>query len=186
VTGSSAAPDGEEPAGPAEVSAERRDEVRAVVERVSGWAAGREDVGGVLLVGSWARGGARAHSDVDLVLLTTEPGRYADDEAWVRELALGEVIRNRAWGPVTEWRHRTASGLEVEVGIGPVGWARTDPVDDGTRRVVTDEVRLLHDPLGLLGALVEACGRSVQVSSVPASLPKSRSGSGGGPATSRP
>jgi uncharacterized protein len=186
VTGSSAVPDGEEPAGPAEVSAERRDEVRAVVERVTGWAAGREDVGGVLLVGSWARGGARAHSDVDLVLLTTEPGRYADDEAWVRELALGEVIRNRAWGPVTEWRHRTASGLEVEVGIGPVGWARTDPVDDGTRRVVTDGVRLLHDPLGLLGALVEACGRSVQVSSVPASLPKSRSGSGGGPATSRP
>ncbi|MEU9671251.1 nucleotidyltransferase domain-containing protein [Streptomyces bobili] len=67
--------------GPAEVSAERRDEVRAVVERVTGWAAGREDIGGVLLVGSWARGAARAHSDVDLVVLTTEPGRYAGDEA---------------------------------------------------------------------------------------------------------
>ncbi|MFF8195501.1 nucleotidyltransferase domain-containing protein [Streptomyces bobili] len=172
--------------GPAEVSAERRDEVRAVVERVTGWAAGREDVAGVLLVGSWARGAARADSDVDLVVLTTEPGRYADDEAWVRQLALGEVIRNRAWGPVVEWRHLAASGLEVEVDIGPLGWARTDPVDAGTRRVVTDGARPLHDPRGLLGALVEACGRSAQVSSVPASLPKSRSGSGGGPATSRP
>ncbi|MEV4232224.1 nucleotidyltransferase domain-containing protein [Streptomyces bobili] len=35
----------------------------------------------MLLVGSWARGAARAHSDVDLVVLTTEPGRYAGDEA---------------------------------------------------------------------------------------------------------
>ncbi|MFD5271472.1 nucleotidyltransferase domain-containing protein [Streptomyces sp. NPDC058335] len=172
--------------GPAGLSVERRDEVRAVIERVTGWAAGRADVGGVLLVGSWARGAARADSDVDLIVLTTEPGRYADDEAWVRELALGEVIRNRVWGPVTEWRHITASGLEVEVGIGPLDWARTDPVDGGTRRVVTDGALSLHDPRGLLGALTAACGRSAQVSSVPASLPKSRSGSGGGAATSRP
>ncbi|MFE7646031.1 nucleotidyltransferase domain-containing protein [Streptomyces phaeoluteigriseus] len=178
--------DEEERAEPAEVSAERRDEVRAVIERVTGWAAGREDVGGVLLVGSWARGAARADSDVDLVVLTTEPGRYAHDGVLARELALGEVIRNRAWGPVTEWRHITASGLEIEVGIGPVDWARTDPVDGGTRRVVTGGARPLHDPRGLLGALIEACGRSAQVSSVPASLPKSRSGSGGGSATSRP
>ncbi|MFJ4695882.1 nucleotidyltransferase domain-containing protein [Streptomyces sp. NPDC088766] len=172
--------------GPAAVSAERRDEVRSVVRRVTGRAAGREDVVGVLLVGSWARGAGRADSDVDLVVLTAEPGRYVAEDAWGRDLALGELIRNRAWGPVTEWRYVTASGLEVEVGIGPADWARTDPVDAGTRRVVTDGARPLHDPQGLLGALVRACGGSAQVSSEPASLPKSRSGRGGGAATSRP
>ncbi|MET9502727.1 nucleotidyltransferase domain-containing protein [Streptomyces sp. NPDC006622] len=178
--------DEEKRAGAAGVSAQRREEVRAVIERVAGWAATREDVAGVLLVGSWARGAARADSDVDLVVLTTGPGRCTAEDGLVRELALGELIRNRAWGPVTEWRYVTASGLEVEVGIGSLDWARTDPVDAGTRRVVTDGARPLHDPQGVLEALIQVCGRSGQVSSVPASLPKSWSGSGGGAARSRP
>ncbi|MEU8654967.1 nucleotidyltransferase domain-containing protein [Streptomyces sp. NPDC048737] len=66
--------------GPAGVSAERRDEVRSVVRRVTRWAAGREDVVGVLLVGSWARGAGRADLDVDLLVLTVEPGRYVAED----------------------------------------------------------------------------------------------------------
>lgn len=43
-------------------------------------------------------------------------------------------------------------------------WARgaraaTDPVDPGTRRVVGDGLRILHDPDGLLARLLEACSR---------------------------
>ncbi|WP_406010148.1 hypothetical protein OG440_31650 [Streptomyces sp. NBC_00637] len=52
----------------------------------------------------------------------------------------------------------TASGLEVEVGVGSARWARTDPVDEGTRRLVTDGARPLYDPAGILGALIRACG----------------------------
>ncbi|MEU2285108.1 nucleotidyltransferase domain-containing protein [Streptomyces sp. NPDC013178] len=139
------------------VSVERETEVREVVERVTRWAEKRSDVAGALLVGSYARGAARPDSDVDLVVLTTQPSRYAEDEEWVRELALGEVVRVQAWGPVTEWRHVTASGLEVEVGIGPTDWARTDPLDAGTRRVVMDGARLLYDPAGVLATLIRAC-----------------------------
>ncbi|MFF8972554.1 nucleotidyltransferase domain-containing protein [Streptomyces sp. NPDC014995] len=144
-------------ASTAGVSAERRDEMREVEDRVTRWAAGRRDVVGVLLVGSWARGTARADSDVDLVVLTTEASRYAADDAWLREPALGEVIRVQAWGPITEWRHVTASGLEVELNIGSPDWARTEPVDAGTRRVVSDGARILHDPAGVLAELVRAC-----------------------------
>ncbi len=36
-------------------------------------------------------------------------------------------------------------------------WAGTEPVDPGTRRVVTDGVRVLHDPEQLLADLVRAC-----------------------------
>ncbi|MGV9942997.1 nucleotidyltransferase domain-containing protein [Streptomyces sp. NPDC003401] len=178
--------DGERRTDPAGLPAERRDEARSVVRWVTAWAAGREDVVGVLLVGSWARGAGRAGSDVDLVVLTAEPGRYAAEDTRVREPALGDVVRNRTRGPLTAWWCVTACGLEVEAGTGPADRARTDPVDAGTRRVVTDGARPLHDPWGLLGALVRACGRSAQVSSEPASLPKSRSGRGGGAATSRP
>ncbi|MFD7135626.1 nucleotidyltransferase domain-containing protein [Streptomyces sp. NPDC059894] len=140
------------------MSPQRRAEVRTVVERVTAWALGRSDVVGVLLVGSWARGAARPDSDVDLVVLTTRAAGYPDDDAWLRELALGEVVRVEAWGPVTEWRQVTASGLEVEVNIGSPDWARTDPVDAGTRRVVRDGARVLLDPAGMLGRLLRACG----------------------------
>ncbi|WP_062646535.1 nucleotidyltransferase domain-containing protein [Streptomyces maremycinicus] len=145
-------------ADPAGVAPEREAETRRVVDRVTRWAGNRSDVVGLLLVGSCARGTARPDSDVDLVVLSTAPAKYAEDGGWARELALGEAIGVAERGPVTEWRYATASGLEVEVGVGPAHWARTDPVDAGTRRVVTDGAVPLYDPAGILGALIRACG----------------------------
>ncbi|MEU5253785.1 nucleotidyltransferase domain-containing protein [Streptomyces longwoodensis] len=142
---------------PAALPPQRAAEIDDVVDRVTAWCADREDVVGLLLVGSCARGAARPDSDVDLVLLTTAPSRYLLEDAWVADLRLGEVIRTRSWGPVTERRCRTASGLEVEVAVGPPEWASTGPVDPGTRRVVADGARVLHDPAGVLAALVAVC-----------------------------
>lgn len=53
---------------------------------------------------------------------------------------------------LTERRLRLASGLEVEVCIGHPSWAETDPVDAGTRRIVSDGIRVLWDPYLRLGA----------------------------------
>lgn len=145
-------------ADPAVVAPEREAEMLHVVDRLTRWAESRSDAVGLLLAGSCARGAAGPDSDVDLLLLSTDPGRYAAGDTWRGEPWLGEVVRTRAWGPVTEWRYVTASGLEVEVGVAAADWARTDPVDDGTRRVVTDGVRALHDPAGILGRLIRACG----------------------------
>ncbi|MEH0581831.1 MULTISPECIES: nucleotidyltransferase domain-containing protein [Streptomyces] len=139
------------------VSPEREAEMRQVVDRVTRWAANRSDVVGLLLVGSCARGAARPDSDVDLVVLSTATDQYAADDAWARELSLGELVRVQEWGPITEWRYVTGSGLEVEVGVGSPDWARADPVDDGTRRVVTDGARPLYDPAGILRELIQAC-----------------------------
>src|SRR5690349_11438868 len=135
---------------------ERLAEVEDVVDRVRRWAADRPDVVGLLLVGSYARSAARPDSDVDLVLLTTDVDGYADD-TWTGGLSLGAPVRVRSWGAVTERRFVSASGLEVEINVGPAGWADTEPVDSGTRRVVTDGARVLHDPSGLLAALVDVC-----------------------------
>lgn len=173
-------------AEPAGVSPEREAEMRRAVDRVTRWAANRSDVVGLLLVGASARGAARPDPDLDLVVLSTTPARYAEDDVWTREPALGEAIRVQGRGPLIAWRCLTGSGLEVEVGVGSAHWARTDPVDAGTRRVVTDGARTLYDPAGILGALIRACVRGAQLSSVPASRPKSWSGSGGGVPRSRP
>ena len=138
------------------LSPERIAEATRVIEGVTAWAARRPDVVGLLLVGSYAREAARPDSDIDLVLLTTDEDRYADN-TWVRDLAIGDLIRVRSWGAVTERRFRTRTGLEVEINIGTPGWAGTDPVDPGTRRVVSDGARALHDPTAAVDNLIGNC-----------------------------
>lgn len=138
------------------VTPERAAEMAGVVERVTRWAEERADVVGLLLVGSYARGATRPDSDVDLVLLTTDEDRYADN-AWTGDVGIGELIRVQSWGAVTERRFVTASGLEVEINIGSPDWARLDQVDPGTREVVSDGARPLYDPTAALAALMDAC-----------------------------
>ncbi len=149
-------PDEQTGDAPAGIPRERAAEADDVVARVTRWTADRPDVVGLLLVGSYARDAARPDSDVDLVLLTTDQARYAD-HTWADDLALGALIRIRSWGPVTERRFVTASGLEVEFNIGSPAWASVDPVDPGTYRVVTGGARPLHDPTGALAELLDSC-----------------------------
>jgi uncharacterized protein len=89
-------------------------------------------------------------------VLTSGPDRYLDDDDWAADLGATRVLATRAWGPLTERRLLLEDGLEVEVGVTGPGWAATDPVDPGTRRVVSDGLRILHDPDGRLAALARA------------------------------
>jgi uncharacterized protein len=130
--------------------------IERVLERAVAWARQQPDIRGLALVGSWARGTARADSDVDLVVLTSHPDRYLADDDWTAALGDAEVLRTQAWGVLTERRLLLEGGLEVEVGITGPTWATTDPVDPGTRLVVTDGLRILHDPDGRLAALADA------------------------------
>lgn len=139
-------------------SADRRREVERLLERATAWAEARDDVMALALVGSWARDDAHAGSDVDLIVLTTARAAYAERVDWIDGLAPGATLdRTAEWGTILERRLLLPSGLDVEVGVGPPSWAETSPVDPGTRRVVRDGLRALHDPGGLLAALVSAC-----------------------------
>ncbi|WP_344319136.1 nucleotidyltransferase domain-containing protein [Nocardia ninae] len=141
---------------PTAISPERIAAINEFIDRVTRWAAGRDDVVGLLLVGSCARNAARPDSDIDVVVLTTAESRYTDT-AWAGELELGTLIRTRSWGPINEQRFATAAGLEVEINVGTPDWAVTDPVEPGTLRVITDGARPLHDPAGILDNLLSAC-----------------------------
>jgi predicted nucleotidyltransferase len=142
------------------VTEERADEVRTLLATLRGWAQGRPDVVAVGLAGSWARGDARMDSDVDVVLLTEDRAPYLEDEAWVYEMGGVGLVWTRRWGTATERRFALPSRLEVELVVVPPSWAATDPVDEGTRRVVADGVSVLYDPKGILARLLDACGRS--------------------------
>lgn len=110
------------------------------------------------LCGSWAAGRPTMTSDVDLVVLTGHRPALVQDPGWaVAAAGGGRVVRRQDWGgALTEVRVRRPAGLEVELGVADLVWAAVDPVDPGTAEVVADGFAVLHDPGGLLEALVAA------------------------------
>lgn len=109
------------------------------------------------LVGSWAREAGRPDSDVDLVVLTDEPRALLDNLEWRHQFDAGaRLVSARDFGALQERRLRCRDGLEIEVGIGTPGWARTRPVDPGTATVVRDGLVAVYDPQGRLAALAAA------------------------------
>jgi hypothetical protein len=80
--------------------------------------------------------------------VASENGGGATEDAEVPTIAL---LLER----VTAWARQRPDvrGLAVV----PPRWASTEPVDAGTRKVVTDGMRILYDPDGRLSALAVAC-----------------------------
>jgi len=92
------------------------------------WAQPQQDIRGVLNVGSRARKKfpADALSDLDLVIITTDPNRYLNETAWCE--GLGEVlltfIEETAVGQQFERRVLYRGGLDVDFAIFPSDAAR--------------------------------------------------------------
>lgn len=116
------------------------------------WAEQQPDITGVLLVGSYARGMARPDSDVDLVILTTQPQRYLDFISFAEQFGVIEKSQKEDWGKVTSIRVWYRDGLEVEFGITLPDWAE-QPLDAGTRQVIADGMQIVFDRDGSLQGL---------------------------------
>jgi predicted nucleotidyltransferase len=127
--------------------------IEGLLSGVKEWAAHRPDIAGILLVGSYARGTPRTDSDVDLVILTAEPERYLDSISFARNFGLVVKWEKEDWGRVTSLRVWYQDGLEVEYGIARPDWA-SQPLDAGTRRVVSDGVQIIFDRDGSLNWLL--------------------------------
>ena len=125
---------------------------------VTAWALTRADIQALGLAGSWAREAATMASDVDLVVVTERPELYAGATDWVEAATgrPGQIVRTKAWGPLTERRVQLASGFLIEYGFAPPSWADVVPLDEGTARVVADGFSVLYDPVGRLSRLVDA------------------------------
>lgn len=137
--------------------------IETLLADVIGWAEQRADVRGVLLVGSYARGSARPDSDVDLVVLTEQPSAYRDTTAWAATFdwsawrAPVSSSKDADYGQVWSRHFVLQDGSDIEFGFASLSWARTDPLDAGTRGVVRDGARIAYDPDGVLQTLVDAC-----------------------------
>ncbi|HET7011791.1 MAG TPA: nucleotidyltransferase domain-containing protein [Anaerolineales bacterium] len=131
--------------------------VAAFLETVRAWAAGEDDIEAVVLVGSHARGQARPGSDVDLVILTTDPQRYLRERRWLETFGSVAAQNLEDWGRVTSVRAVYADGLEVEFGLTTPDWAEA-PVDEGTRQVIEKGCVVVFDRGGKLGHLTIRSG----------------------------
>ena len=83
------------------------------------------------------------------------PSSQATISFWAARYAMSKpsIGRGRRKG---HCRVSLSSGADVEISFAPVSWASIAPLDAGTRRVITDGYRILHDPAGFLERLYEA------------------------------
>lgn len=130
-------------------------DVKAFLDKFSQWVNAQPSIEAAALVGSYARDDAKEESDVDLIILTNESAHYIDNPSWAS--TFGEVTECRVenWGRAKSLRVFSRDDLEVEYSFALLDWADI-PVDPGTYRVVSNGMKILFDPRGILKRLEEA------------------------------
>lgn len=117
-----------------------------------------EDVVGLAVVGSYARGDQREDSDLDVIILTSDVEKYMTDETedWARRFGFMREQKIEDWGAAKTIRAFYKNGHEFEFNFVSPSWACIEPIDEGTRRVVSDGMKILYDPQGILENLQKA------------------------------
>ncbi|OWY61684.1 hypothetical protein B7486_62490, partial [cyanobacterium TDX16] len=131
-------------------------EVDALLAQVAEWAAQRDDVRGVILVGSTARTDHPADewSDVDLILAVDDTATFLDAVDWLEPFGrvLATMVEPTAVGGFQERRVLFATGLDVDFSIVPAELVALLPElahDPQVRATVGHGARVLHDELGI-------------------------------------
>jgi len=138
----------------------------SLITAITDWAKAQPAIQAMAIVGSHARGYARAESDIDLVLLVTNPQWFRASTSWVHAIGWAPIgVRPLKWQDEDYgalWSRRVwleDNAGEIEFGFALPEWAELHPLDPGTRRVVANGCRILHDPMNILAALLAAVGR---------------------------
>ena len=138
------------------------DDTASFIGRVTRWAAARADVDAVVLVGSRARADLPADrwSDVDLVLLVTDPERYLADSGWLSALGtpLLTFVEPTAVGAFAERRVLFEDGQEVDFAVLPSAAAGALSVDEDALGVLRRGFQVLVDKRGLTATFRDALG----------------------------
>ena len=140
--------------------------VESISMKVARWAAAQPDVLALALVGSYAKGYATEDSDIDLVLISRNPGRFLEDGDWITQFGKIEKCQLEYYGLVTSLRIWFAEGYEIEFGVTGERWV-ADPLDSGTSKVIQDGMRILFERDNILSlhrktVRVQSGGNSIE------------------------
>jgi uncharacterized protein len=137
-------------------------DARAIVRVVADWAVDHEDIRAMAFIGSWARGDPHQGSDVDILLLSGCVVEYRLRSEWLAEISFEDAgyrvssSEDADYGVVWSQHVILMPAAKVELTFAPCSWARTDPVDLGTRRIVKDAFEIVFDKDGALARVVDA------------------------------
>ena len=123
------------------------DEVRAqtLIELLRNFVEPCDELRGLGVVGSWARGNPRPGSDLDLIVLARDPTRWRRRQSWLRTLQFSQCglaycgHRTATYGAVWSAHIDHTPVARLELTLAAESWAGIDPIDSGTRRVVDDD-----------------------------------------------
>src|ERR1041384_7548159 len=93
------------------------DKIDSFLHSVTEWASNQADIQALALIGSHARNAAKETSDVDLVLIATDPNIYLDDTSWVQQFGTVKKRQMEDYGLLISLRIWYMDGLEIEYGI---------------------------------------------------------------------
>ena len=134
-----------------------------IIQIIADWAKAQPTIHAVALVGSHARGSAGPDSDIDLVLIATNPRAFRDETAWLDTIGWNAVgARPQKWQDEDYgelWSRRLwleKNHGEIEFGFASPSWADVNPLNPGTRSVIAGGCRILHDPRKILSRLCAA------------------------------
>lgn len=121
-----------------------------LIARVEEWSRRDDRVIAAGLCGSYARGEARADSDLDFCIVTADPESLLEDRTWIAELGPNACVNAAIEDYNLVQSLRVFFGeTEAEFGITDQAWMEL-PIDRETADVMNDGLRILHDPEGRL------------------------------------
>jgi predicted nucleotidyltransferase len=119
------------------------------IEDFMRWATKRKDIRAAALVGSYAREELEKDSDLDLVIIVESPQQYITNTEWARVFGKPITKKVEEYGALTSLRVWYESGLEIEYGFTTREWLQS-PLDQGTKQVIDDGLRVLFEKEVLL------------------------------------
>lgn len=121
------------------------------IDNFTTWAENEENIQAVGLVGSHAKGTAKPDSDIDLMIIVRDKDFYIKNSDWINNFGEVERVKDETWGNVKTKRLFYKNGLEVEYNFDTKEWA--NPKDPGTKKVVSDGMKILVDKEQILRAI---------------------------------
>jgi predicted nucleotidyltransferase len=132
------------------------DKIEQFLQEITNWAFLRSDILALAVVGSQARGAAPPISDLDLVLICTDPAQYLQNTDWVSQFGDAAKRQVEDYGLLTSLRVWYRDGPEVEFGLTDERWSAL-PLDEGTRRVIEDGMRVMFEKDQILSRHQATC-----------------------------
>lgn len=133
-----------------------------LIARVADWSKHDDRVIASGVCGSYARGEARADSDIDFCILTRSPRSLLDDGSWIYLFGADA----RIGGPVEDYNLVQSirvfyGSIEAEFGITDEEWMRL-PIDRETAGVINNGLKILYDPEGRLAKAAASAEKMFQ------------------------